>query len=256
MPVIVGFVLCLPLICVPPFIAWALYSVTMSKFYRANGISTDFAKAQSDLHIFNACEAAVLRFRETNNEESADKRQEQLQDLAEMLLFTEQHFSKKNYYGSNDMPDIMVILMDKFHEFAVCIKNDLEISESLKHAEESTDQWRKLQVIRQDLREKQDEIAYEVRILGGQVIEHGLGSGGQIEMEMVTLYNQTGWILFFSTAAAFGICICICFVVVRMIGRESLPSRSDDFSYSDSEPSADMRVVADRLQEVVNLLRK
>ena len=198
---------------------------------------------------FDEAQIAVLRLRETNERRFVDTVHLHLREAAEcmhevqMQILFDTDFRIRN-------------LIDMSQVFAKLCEEDFAISEQLKQTTELTDEWRKLQDVRQNLRAEHDEIAEEIKKTGEELWMLQNDVYEQSQREAAMLFNYTMTLLFFSTFVAIVVGIGTCFVVVRMIGRESLPPRSDDFLYSDSEPSADMRVVADRLQEVVNLLRK
>jgi len=74
---------------------------------------------------------------------------------------------------------------------------------------------------------------------------------------MEVFYQQAVILLTICSIVAVVISIVTCIVVVLLVNRKSSSVYSEGgFSGTGTSPSGDMRIVADRLQEVVNLLRK
>jgi len=247
-PVIIGFSLCLLLICAVAFAAHFSIHAMRLEFARSSDEVGTLIQTPRILRQFDEAQIAALRFRETNEIKFADTVHLHLREAEECMNEVQRH----TYIDTNRR--IVRVLFDQFQIFAELFRGDFAISELIKQMTESTDDWKILQEERQNLRAEQDKIAEEIKKMGEELWMFQNDFYEQSQQEAAMLFNYTMVLLLISTFVAIVVGIGTCFVVVRMIGRESLPLSSYDFSYS--EPSADLRVVADRLQEVVNLLRK
>ena len=247
-PVIVGFSLCLLLICAVAFAAHFSIQATRLEFARSSDEVAALMQTASAMRQFDEAQIAALRFRETNEKRFVETVHLHIHEAEECM-----NEVQWNTYIDTNLR-IISDLFDQFQIFAVLFKEDFAVSEQIKQMTESTDDWKILQEERQNLRAEQDKIAEEIKKMGEELWMFQNDFYEQSQQEAAMLFNYTMVLLLISTFVAIVVGIGTCFVVVRMIGRESLPLSSYDFSYS--EPSADLRVVADRLQEVVNLLRK
>ena len=122
---------------------------------------------------------------------------------------------------------------------------------------EATQMWADLHAAQQALRQQQDIIANKTRDIGEEIqIVQDKHLNIHAE-EMHRMISMLSAMLGVCSFVAVGLGIMICIVVVALVNRKSEPAYSEGFATS-AEPSggSDMRIVADRLQEVVNLLRK
>ncbi|MCL2710399.1 MAG: hypothetical protein FWE95_05925 [Planctomycetaceae bacterium] len=121
---------------------------------------------------------------------------------------------------------------------------------------ETTDEWAQLHTAQRQVREELDAIAEKAEAHREEIRERYKAHLEQLEWYTARMVSSLKWLLLTCCFVALMIGVITGFVVVRMVNRESAPVYSDGFSSPEPSAGADMRIVADRLQEVVNLLRK
>lgn len=118
------------------------------------------------------------------------------------------------------------------------------------------DETAKLYAERQAMRQERDRGEAETEMFADQISELQAASANEHEHEAIAINRHTAGILTLVVFVSTIIGIVTGFVVVRMVNRETAIRDDDGFSSSPSAPFDDWRVVADKLQEVVDLLRK
>ena len=201
------------------------------------------------LRQFDAAQIAMLRFRETNDQKFAQEAIERLK------MASEETMRLRNYMRSQDVADQTRALVDMFLGFAKCCMMEIDVGEALKRIEtenrEETDALRREQ---QGVRQELDKIVDDIVKMSEALLDVISKRQEETKRYMDALTHMTLMTLTAASIVAVVGVIVIGFVVVQRVNREAVPTYSEGFE--GVAPSTDMRVVADRLQEVVNLLRK
>jgi predicted short-subunit dehydrogenase-like oxidoreductase (DUF2520 family) len=137
--------------------------------------------------------------------------------------------------------------MDLCHAFHEVFRKETEISE------EPPD-------VQQQIRQSTDDFVEKAIAIGNQILMNQQKVLYEMVEEQFVIAENAKMILYSTAAVALVFGIIVCIVVVRLVNREPTSLYTDTGNFSDlgsaPVPTGDMRVVADRLQEVVNLLRK
>jgi hypothetical protein len=152
----------------------------------------------------------------------------------------------------------LVVLYEQFEDANL---KDVDISGAIKKMRLDSPEEQELEellAMRQKVRAMQTKLADEAWERNVQLSELQGELLHKSERELMAYAAQSSWLITICTVVAVILVIIIGSVVVQRVNRNAA-TYSQDYSedgFSRPEPTGDLRLVADRLQEVVNLLRK
>jgi len=212
---------------------------TTAAFIRSGQVSQQFDRAQ----------IAALRFRETNEQKFA---QEGATRIARTIAEAEEFLRFDNHPDSKFW---LIKLIEPYRRFEAFFLEEVKIGEEIKRTE-AAERLAELYALQQEIRQQQDAIAEEARALSNKM-QMTLKERQSVDHEMINAGIKrlsTVWCVCCFVAVILG--IIICFVVVVLVNRQSTPVHVEGLTSTELSDGTDLYIIADRLQEVVNLLRK
>jgi len=250
-----GFVLCLFLICVVSGTAYYALEMCERERHYTQQISENQVLCGQTFRQFDAAQIAALHFRETNDPEFVKAINQLLNEAMECLetMYTQSISAENRARG--------MMLMDLFMAFRQVCEHDADICKQIELIKKKEEPEREKELTamydaQRQIRAKQDEIAAEVNKSGMELREVLEKILHEITFEADAASAQLRTILVTTSILSVILGLVICFVVVSLVRRDPAPVETDYGTIEGSEPTGDLRLVADRLQEVVNLLRK
>jgi len=250
-----GFILCLFLICTVSAVAYYALHMCEQRCRFTRQISANQFLSEQTLRQFGAAQIAALHFRETNDPEFMKMMQQLFKEVdACMEAMNERFHSEVNLKRAKE-------LMKLYDEFRQTCHEEAAISEQIElvKKKEEPEQEKELAVLynnQRQIRTEQDKIAAEVNKCGMElrVMLEKYRRESTYETERTFALSRT--MLLTTSILAVILGLVVGFVVASIVRRDPAHVDTDYDAVSGPEPSGDLRLVADRLQEVVNLLRK
>jgi exonuclease VII large subunit len=214
-----------------------------------------FAPLEQSFRHFNAAQIAALNYQLTDDEQYAKHVADHLK-RAIMEGQEIRHFSMPDV--CRELVSTLTRLYDQFEDAHI---DDVKIGERIKKVmldSPEEQELEKLLAMRQEVRAMQTKLADEVRERNEQLSELQAKLLHESERDLMVYAAQSSWLITICTVVAVILVIAVGFIVVQKVNRNTA-TYSQDYSedgFSRPEPTGDLRLVADRLQEVVNLLRK
>jgi hypothetical protein len=232
--------------CAVSFAAIFLIHSMEQVSHRRQGIQHRIGLSNEVRDNFHAAQCAVLQFRMSNDPELIKIVVEAL-DRASLCL---ERIHQSTTIQENK--DLTLKQIELCQEFRACFHFEAVIGEEPPNVQQEQKQ--------QQARQRTDENAEKAIAICYAMMHNQADVLGGKEEEITALVRMSMQILFIITAVALFFGGIICSVVVRLVNREPTSlyteAETSNFSGPAPVPTSDMRIVADRLQEVVNLLRK
>jgi len=244
----IGFGLCIFLMIAIAMIAWyAIRQQEMMAISLSDQHKTRVLLGES-LLSFNSAQIAMLRSRETEDLEFGEEIQVILKRAMESLADT------VNHIVFEEIRKRFRELMELYGEFDQLHRNDVAISQEIKRIEPESPEVAKLQALQQEVRQRQAIAIDTIGIIHAEILptlDHRLVI---LEEEMRMFSRHLRMIIAVTTTFSVIFGIACCFVITQMLNRPMVSSYHDGFS-SPTLPG-NQHVIADKLQEVVDLLRE
>ena len=242
-PIFIGFGLCLLAVCAVTVIAWQAIEASFVKVDQTSDYDA-LVRVEQSLRHFTAARVAMLRFRETRDLKFDNQAKKCLDEAF------------KSADGVFLIPGNHRMLMELYKQFEELYHKDIEIGQQIDRMSPGPEDT--LPDLRRAVQEEQNTLAAEIEMVVDDLSHIMYKYVADFEEVTRMRLQFMRMLLLVSSTVATLVVIASCFVVVRMVSRPvGYPVTSpyaDEFS--SPTPPDDLRAVANKLQEVVDLLRK
>ena len=247
-PILIGFGICLLLILPLSTIAWYAIENNQSLINHFAETCDAHVLTEQSLRHFNTMELALLRFRETKDLAFDKQIREHFRGAVESM----RKVRSQNVINENrEQSDFQLELYGQFMQLH---EKDVHISQQLDRMEPDGQETATLLALQREIRDEQDILATETKDLGNVMLERSLQLQMEFAKETEMFSLQTRRVVSVFTVIAMFFVFGVCTMFAMKSNRPSPLRNTNEFS-SPSSPG-DLQIVADKLQEVVDLLRK
>jgi hypothetical protein len=187
----------------------------------------------------------IQHYRDTNDKKLIEQFQEQCESAIQLI----QEIQPKQRIAM--MQELMVVEQHLLSQLSNLFVDDVNISERLANEESE-----KLQADRLHIRKQQDQIIADMEKVSIELVENQKNMLDSNYIQYMRLGQNIRIILIVISTLVLIIHTLVLFVVIRLVNRSPSPSDWEDAGTVPSGGSQDIRLVADRLQEVVDLMRR